>query len=402
MITIEQAQAIILDTVQLLAAEEVSLLTALGRITAEELHAPWDIPLADYSAMDGYAFAAASGTVLAVAGFLPAGGSHETPVPQGSAVKIMTGAMIPTGCDTVVPLEDVEVRADGISIRGRVTPGMNIRLKGEDVIKGELVIPTGTLLRPAEIGMITSLGRTSVSVVRTPQAAILSTGDELLDAGGIPRPGQVINSNSYTIAAQVMESGACPVMLGIARDNREDTRRKLEEGLAADILITTGGVSVGDRDLVKEILVELGGEIRFWKVSMKPGKPVAFAVVRGMPVFALPGNPVAAMVSFEQFVRPAILKMSGHARVFRPVVKAVLRESVKNPGKRPHLVRGTVELTGGRYRVVSTGNQSSGRISSLTRSNGLMVLPPDTTLSAGDEVDVQLLDRSFEMGTLTS
>ena len=303
MITIEQAQAIILDTVRLLAAEEVSLLTALGRITAEELHAPWDIPLADYSAMDGYAFAAASGNELAVAGFLPAGGSHETPVPQGSAVKIMTGAMIPAGCDTVVPIEDVEVRADGISIRGRVTSGMNIRLKGEDVIKGELVIPTGTLLRPAEIGMITSLGRTSVSVVRTPQAAILSTGDELLDAGGIPRPGQVLN-NSYTIAAQVMESGACPVMLGIARDNREDTRRKLEEGLAADILITTGGVSVGDRDLVKEIL--------------------------------------------------------------------------------------------------STGNQSSGRISSLTRSNGLMMLPPDTTFSAGDEVDVQLLDRSFEMGTLTS
>ena len=304
MITIEQAQAIILDTVQLLAAEEVSLLTALGRITAEELHAPWDIPLADYSAMDGYAFAAASGTVLAVAGFLPAGGSHETPVPQGSAVKIMTGAMIPTGCDTVVPIEDVELLADGISIRGRVTPGMNIRLKGEDVIKGELVIQAGTLLRPAEIGMITSLGRTSVSVVRTLQAAILSTGDELLDAGATPRPGQVLNSNSYTIAAQVMESGACPVMLGIARDNREDTRRKLEEGLAADILITTGGVSVGDRDLVKEIL--------------------------------------------------------------------------------------------------STGNQSSGRISSLTRSNGLMMLPPDTTFSAGDEVDVQLLDRSFEMGTLTS
>ena len=402
MITIEQAQAIILDTVQLLAAEEVSLLMALGRITAEELHAPWDIPLADYSAMDGYALAAVSGTELTVAGFLPAGESHETTIPQGSAIKIMTGAIIPAACDTVVPIEDVEVRAEGISIRGRVMPGMNIRLKGEDVIKGELVIPAGTLLRPAEIGMITSLGRTSVSVVRTPQAAILSTGDELLDAGGIPRPGQVLNSNSYSIAAQVMESGACPVMLGIAHDDREIIRRKLEEGLAADILITTGGVSVGDRDLVKEVLLELGGEIRFWQVSMKPGKPVAFAVVRGTPVFALPGNPVAAMVAFEQFVRPAILKMSGHTRLFRPVVKAVLREAVRNPGKRPHLVRGTVELAGGRYQVISTGNQSSGRISSLTRSNGLMVLPPDTTLSAGDEVDVQLLDRSFEMGTLKS
>jgi len=147
--------------------------------------------------------------------------------------------------------------------------------------------------------------------------------------------------------------------------------------------------------------VELGGEIRFWKVSMKPGKPVAFAVVRGKPVFALPGNPVAAMVSYEQFVRPALLKMAGHSRIFRPVVTAVLREAVKNPGKRPHLVRGSVELTGGRYRVVSTGNQSSGRISSLTRSNGLMVLPPDASLAAGDDVDVQLIDRSFEMGPRT-
>ena len=196
---------------------------------------------------------------------------------------------------------------------------------------GDLVIPAGTLLRPSEIGMITSLGRTTVHVIRKPRAAVLSTGDELVEAGMTPQPGQVINSNSYSIAAQLLESGAEPLMLGIARDERDITLKKLEEGLAADLLITTGGVSVGDRDLVKELLVELGGEIRFWKVSMKPGKPVAFAVVRGKPVFALPGNPVAAMVSFEQFVRPAILKMAGHSRIFRPVVKAVLREAVNKP-----------------------------------------------------------------------
>ena len=320
MISIDQAQAIILDTVSPLPAEDVSLLAALGRVAAEDLTALWDIPLADYSAMDGYAFAAASGTDLAVSGFLPAGGTHETPVPTGSAVKIMTGAVIPPGCDTVVPIEDVVAGEGHISIRDRVTPGMNIRRRGEDVVRGDLVISAGTLLRPSEIGMITSLGRTSISVVRTVRAAVLSTGDELLDAGTVPRPGQVINSNSYAVAAQVRESGAEPLMLGIARDEREIIRGKLEEGLAADLLITTGGVSVGDRDLVKELLVELGGEIRFWKVSMKPGKPVAFAVVKGKPVFALPGNPVAAMVSFEQFVRPAILKMAGHTRIFRPVV----------------------------------------------------------------------------------
>jgi molybdopterin molybdotransferase len=399
MITIAQAQQTILDAVTTLPHETVPLLQALGRIMAEELHAPWDIPRADYSAMDGYAFGATGEARFNIDGFLPAGETRTLPVPRGEAVKIMTGAVIPPGCDSVVPIEDVEIHDGMLFIRGEIRAGMNVRLRGEELVAGDLVISSGTLLRSAEIGMIATLGRTVVTVIRKPRAAVLSTGDELVEAGTIPEPGQVINSNSYSIAAQLLESGAEPLMLGIARDEREFTLKKLEEGLAADLLITTGGVSVGDRDLVKELLVELGGEIRFWKVSMKPGKPVAFAMVRGKPVFALPGNPVAAMVSFEQFVRPALLKMAGQSRIFRPVVKAVLRETVKNPGKRPHLVRGTVELTGGRYRVVSTGNQSSGRISSLTRSNGLMLIPPDAFLAAGDDVDVQLLDRSFEMGS---
>ena len=398
MISIAQAQQIILDAVTILPSQELSLLQALGRITTQELHAPWDIPLADYSAMDGYAFSATGEAQFRIDGFLPAGESRTLPVPRGAAVKIMTGAVIPPGCDSVVPIEDVEIHNGILKIRGKIRTGMNIRLRGEEVVAGDLVIPSGTLLRAAEIGMITTLGRSTVTVTRPPRGALLSTGDELVEAGTIPQPGEVINSNSYSIAAQLLEAGAEPVMLGIARDERELTLKKLEEGLSADLLITTGGVSVGDRDLVKELLVELGGEILFWKVSMKPGKPVAFAMVRGKPVFALPGNPVAAMVSFEQFVRPALLKMAGHSRIFRPVVKAILGEAVNNPGKRPHLVRGTVELTNGRYRVVSTGNQSSGRISSLTRSNGLMLVPPETLLAAGDDVDVQLLDRNFEMG----
>ena len=398
MISIAQAQQIILDAVTILPSQELSLLQALGRITTQELHAPWDIPLADYSAMDGYAFSATGEAQFRIDGFLPAGESRTLPVPRGAAVKIMTGAVIPPGCDSVVPIEDVEIHNGILQIRGKIRTGMNIRLRGEEVVAGDLVIPSGTLLRAAEIGMITTLGRSTVTVTRPPRGALLSTGDELVEAGTIPQPGEVINSNSYSIAAQLLEAGAEPVMLGIARDERELTLKKLEEGLSADLLITTGGVSVGDRDLVKELLVELGGEILFWKVSMKPGKPVAFAMVRGKPVFALPGNPVAAMVSFEQFVRPALLKMAGHSRIFRPVVKAILGEAVNNPGKRPHLVRGTVELTNGRYRVVSTGNQSSGRISSLTRSNGLMLVPPETLLAAGDDVDVQLLDRNFEMG----
>lgn len=397
---IEEAQRIVLEHIVPLPTETVFLLQALGRIIGEEIRAPRDIPAADSSAMDGYAFPGGGlmGDRLNVTGFLPAGKEWTGPVEPGAAVKIMTGAPIPPGCDTVVPVENVEREGDGIRLLRPAKPGDHIRKRGEDLRRGEKVILPGSCLRPQEIGMLASQGRTSVKVFRKARVAVLATGDELVDAGSEIPPGKIINSNSYGIACQVMETGGEPIMAGIAKDDPASIIEMISQGLQADVLITTGGVSVGDKDYVKEALTGLGGEIKFWKVKMKPGKPFAFAIVRGKPVFALPGNPVAAMVSYEQFVRPALLRMMGHTRIFRPVVKATLTEPASNKGDRPHLVRVLVTSQGGSNKASIAGHQSSARLASMTGGNGLLKLAPGAIFPPGDEVPVFLLDRNFEMG----
>jgi molybdopterin molybdotransferase len=395
MIRIEEAQQIILRHVVPLPTEELPLLQGLGRVAGEDVYAPRDIPATDNSAMDGYAFASAAvrGSSLFVSGNLPAGKERIPPVAAGEAVRIMTGAPIPRGCDTVVPIENVETVGDTIRLFGEARPGAHIRKRGEDIRAGERAIAANSLLRPQEIGMLASLGKTSVRVYRRPRVGVLATGDELLEIGSPPAPGKIINSNSYGIAAQVLESGGDPVVLGIAEDEVERTCERIREGIRGDLLITTGGVSVGDRDCVKEAIVALGGEIRFWKVHMKPGKPVAFAILEGKPVFALPGNPAAAMISFEVFVRPALLKMTGHTRLFRPTVTAALTEPMANRGDRPHLIRVRVEARQSGYVASATGNQSSARISSLTAANGFLTIAPGTALASGESVVVSLLDR---------
>jgi len=400
MVSIEEAQQTILEQISQLETEKVSLFQGLNRITPEDHIAPWDIPAADNSAMDGFAFSHAdlNDNSLKVTGFLPAGEVRDVPVPPGEAIRIMTGAPIPPGCDTVVPIEDVQEDGDWIRLTA-VKAGTHVRKRGEDIGFGAVVIPAGSLLRPQEIGMLSAMGSTSLAVYRRARVAILATGDELLEPGSTPAPGKLINSNSYSLAAQVLDAGGDPVLLGIAADTLEATCEKIRAGLNADMLVITGGVSVGDRDFVKAAIEEMGGVVTFWKVNMKPGKPLAFAMLEGKPIFALPGNPVAAMVSFELFVRPAILKAMGHRRVFRPVVKALLQEPVANKGKRPHLVRGIVSAHDERYCVSTTGNQSSGRLSSLILGNGLMKLAPESALGAGDVVEVILLDRGFEMGS---
>lgn len=395
MLGIEEAQQIVLRHISPLPTEEVPLLQGVGRVAGEDVYAPRDIPATDNSAMDGYAFsfAAVRGNRLVVSGNIPAGKERIPPVPAGEAVRIMTGAPIPRGCDTVVPIENVETIGDTIRLPGDVRPGSHIRRRGEDILAGHRAIAGNSVLRPQEIGMLASLGKSSVRVYRRPRVGVLATGDELLEIGSPPAPGKIINSNSYSIAAQVMETGGDPVMLGIAADEVERTRDRVREGILGDLLITTGGVSVGDRDCVKEAIVSLGGEIRFWKVHMKPGKPVAFAVLEGKPVFALPGNPAAAMISFEVFVRPALLKMTGHTRIFRPTVTAALAEPVANRGDRPHLIRVRVEARQDGYVATVTGDQGSARLSSLTEGNGFMKIAPGTTLAPGESVVVSLLDR---------
>ncbi|MEA5114229.1 MAG: gephyrin-like molybdotransferase Glp [Geobacteraceae bacterium] len=400
MVSIEEAQRIILQNSSPLLSEKVSLLQGSGRVVNEDIHAPYDIPAADNSAMDGYAFSHSGleGNCLTVTGFIPAGVVRTVPVQLGEAVRIMTGAPIPPGCDTVVPIEQVEETGGTIRLIGNVRLGSHIRRRGDDIRAGEKTFPTGTFLRPQEIGMLAAFGKTEIKVYRNPKIGVLATGDELLEPGTALIPGKIMNSNSFSIGSQVMEAGSTPVMLGIADDDFSSIREKILSGLQLDLLITTGGVSVGDKDYVKEVIAELGGEILFWKVNMKPGKPVAFAIVQGKPVFALPGNPVAAMVSFEMFVRPALLRMMGHTRIFRPTIKAALAEQVTNRRDRPHLIRVLVEKRHEGYIATPTGNQCSARLSSLTLGNGLLRLMPGADLAPGDNVEISLLDSRFGMG----
>ena len=404
MISVDNALEQILGAINPLRLEKVAILEALGRVLGENITSNRDIPPLPNSAMDGYALrfedtlgaSREKPAVLNVIDDVPAGRVSTKTVGPGQAVRIMTGAPIPAGTDAIVRVEDTEKDADRVRVFVAVRKGLDIRPAGEDVKKGELVIPKGKVIRPAEVGMLAALNRSDVAVHRRPKVAILSTGDELVDIGGKLAPGMIMNSNSYSLAAQVAECRAVPLRLGIARDTREDLVSKFEEAKGADLIVTSGGVSVGDYDLVKDVMGELGA-MRFWTVAMRPGRPLAFGVIGGVPVFGLPGNPVSVMVSFEEFVRPAILKMSGFKHLFRPTVKAVLKEGLQKKAGFRHFLRAVVELKEGKYYVVTTGEQGSGILKSMVMANGLIVLPEDvTSLMAGDEVTVQLIDRSFE------
>ncbi|MBW4055927.1 MAG: molybdopterin-guanine dinucleotide biosynthesis protein B [Proteobacteria bacterium] len=399
LISIEQALEVINDHCKPLEVTTAPLIEGLNRILAEDQVAQFDIPPHDYSAMDGYGFSYASTITepLTIRGFLPAGKETAPHIKCGEAIRIMTGAPIPDGCNTVVPLENVVEERGLIRITTAVAVGDNIRRRGEDVMRGNLVVPAGRLVRPQEIALLSAMNRTSLPVYRKTRVAILATGDELLEPGSQREPGKIINSNSSGLAAQVLEIGGDPLLLGIAEDTLAATCAKILTGLHADLLLVTGGASVGDHDYAKSAIEELGGIILFSGVNIKPGKPLTFGIVQGKPVFALPGNPVAAMVSFELFVRPMILKSLGHQQVYRPKIKAAISEQVKNTGTRPHLVRGLVSSDKDGYHVVLTGNQSSGRLVSLTQANGLVYLAPKTTHHQGDNVEVLLLDRGFEM-----
>jgi molybdopterin molybdotransferase len=327
---------------------------------------------------------------------LPAGFISTKTIEKGKAIRIMTGAPIPKGADAVVPVE-VTKKEDGfVLIFKAADPGENIRESGEDVKQGDRVISKGDIVRPAEVGMLASVGRSFVSVYQRPLVAILCTGDELVDVDGDLNEGKIISSNSYTIGAQVKDCGAIPLQLGIAKDRKEEIEEKLRQGIRADVLISSAGVSVGDYDFVKDVMKHLGVEMVFWKVAMRPGQPLAFGTMGGKPVFGLPGNPVSSMISFEQFVRPSLLKMMGCRHIFRPLVEAILKEEIKKMAGRRYFIRGSVSFENNQYIVTTTGEQGSGMLRSMVRANGLIVIPEDQEIvRAGEKVKVQLLDRSF-------
>jgi molybdopterin molybdotransferase len=403
MILVEEALHLILEKIPRLGTERLPILQARGRVLAEDILCSRNIPPWDNSAMDGYAVrwediqeaSREKPALLQVLADLPAGQVFKGRGGPREAVRIMTGAPLPAGFDTVVQVEDTEKDGDRVKILVPPGKGKNIRFSGEDVKAGEKIMEAGDPLRPAHLGMLASLQRSMVSVYQCPRVAILSTGDELLEMDEPWEDGKIVNSNSYSLASLVSECGGIPLQLGIARDRREELAAKIQQGLVADLLVTSGGVSVGDYDLVKNMLDELG-RMNFWKVAMRPGQPLAFGRIAGKPLFGLPGNPVSSMVSFEQFVRPSILKMSGHKNLFRPALLAILREDIPKKAGWVHFIRCRLVCEKGKVYATTTGEQGSGLLSSMVKAQGLVVLPREQTLArAGEEVRVILLDPSF-------
>lgn len=408
MISVDEALEYVLKHFEPLEPEEVEILDALDRVLAEDVYSDMDIPPFDNSAMDGYAVRTAdtvgaspeTPVTLRVIADLAAGYTTDFVVEPGTAIRIMTGAPLPTGADAVVRFEDTseglsagERRSDRIEVFSQVVVGENVRPVGEDVRKGELVLAAGTALRPQEIGVLASLGRARARVIRRPRVAILATGDELISIDEPLAPGKIRNSNEYSNAALVQHYGGVPVRLGIARDDVDELTAKIREGLAqkVDLFITSAGVSVGDYDVVKDVL-SAEGEMHFWQVRMKPGKPLAFGQIQGVPLLGLPGNPVSAMVSFEEFARPAILKMLGKKRLRKPTVEAILEEDVESSGRRD-FKRAVITKRGGEYYASVTGPQGSGVLTSMVKANGLAIIPEGIRqMRAGERVTVQMLD----------
>jgi molybdopterin molybdotransferase len=412
MIKVDEALKIILNAVKQVESEKILLINGLDRVLSEDIYATSDIPGFDNSAMDGYAVRfsdtmAASRVkpkTLEVICDIKAGDNPKASLKENQAARIMTGAIIPKGADSVIMVEDTErgskLKALGsrekqeyVKIFKEVKRGENIRKKGEDIKKGELVISGGKELNSAHIGILASLGMSRINVSRKPRVAILATGDEVIEIDKELEPGKLRNSNTYTLYSQVLKCGAIPKNLGIAKDKPEQLEKKIKEGLDCDIILTSGGVSVGDYDLVKYILAKMGANIKFWQVAMRPGKPLVFGVIKGKLVVGLPGNPVSSMISFEVFVKPAILNMMGQIHEERRDMDAVLEEDiVKKKGLRCYL-RAYTHWKDGVYLTRTTGPQGSAILKSMAAANSLIIIPEEEEkIEKGVRVTVRFLD----------
>jgi len=414
MISVEEALEKVLSYVDVLETESAPILESQGQVLAEDIVSNIDIPPLDNAAMDGYAVRAddtrgASGQsprFLRVIDTVIAGAISRREVTPGTAVRIMTGAPVPAGADSVIRFEDTDEagrlnsNSHEIGILCEVRSGLNIRCAGEDIARGATVLGKGTVIRPAEVGVLASLGMSTVKVIRRPVVAVLATGNELVAISQPLPAGKIYNSNTYSVAALVRRYGGIPKILGIALDSEKSLVTKLRQGLDADMLITSGGVSVGDYDMVKDVLAS-EGEISFWTVRMKPGKPLAFGAFRGVakdgsprriPHLGLPGNPVSSMLTFELFARPAMLKMMGKKNLAKPVIDAVLEEPVVNTDGRRMYLRAIVSKRGNKHYARLTGPQGSGILTSMSLANGLVVIPEDTARAkAGEIVKVIML-----------
>jgi molybdopterin molybdotransferase len=400
MINFDDALKTILDSVKgPIGSERIGILESFGRVLAADIHSDGDIPAFDHSAMDGYALISAdtkgasadSGVKLKVAGEFRAGGDTLSKVEAGSAVKIMTGAPIPEGADAVVMVENTKETGGIVEVFEEVEKGKNIRLAGEDIKSGDLVLEKGSLITPSHIAMLASLGEAVVSVSKNPRVAMLMTGDEVISIEEKMEPGKVRNSNAYALYSQIIANCGIPVNKGVAKDNKDSLRNALKACLDCDIIVTSGGVSMGEYDYVKEVMNELGMEEKFWKVAMRPGKPNLFGTIEGKPFFGLPGNPVSTMIGFELFVRPTIMKMLGHKGGERREVEAVLQEDVKTKKGLTFFVRAVTKWEGGGYVTRTTGLQGSGMLSSMVKANSLMIIPEEAeTVKKGSKLKIRL------------
>lgn len=410
MLTVEQAIARIVSDVVPMPVEEVPLADAYGRVLAEDLRSTVDVPPWDNSAMDGYAVRAADTTdgevVLRLLEVVGAGFVASQAVVPGSALGIMTGAPVPDGADAVVMVENTDGSRQGdVRIRGRATVGAHIRSRGEDVKVGDTVLRAGQRLTPAAVGLVASLGNATVRVRKRVVVGILSTGDEVVPAGRPLGPGQIWSSNNATLVGLALDAGAVPIDLGIVGDRLEDVVAALQNAVSrCDVVVTTGGVSVGAYDVVKEAYAQIGAAIDFWRVKMKPGKPLAFGRVddggRTVPLFGLPGNPVSCFVNFLQFVRPYLRIAVGDPRPYLPVIDATAGDDFPDGPGRARLIRVVLQRDGDGYLATPTGSQSSGVLSSMVRAHGLLLVGVEAPGPVrGDAVRVQLLDASFLEGT---
>lgn len=411
-VSVPEASARILADIEPLPTERVPLRTALGRILARDVLAPVSLPPWDNSSMDGYAVRAAdvadarpeAPVTLRVVGTIAAGGSGDGRVGAGEAIRIMTGAPIPAGADSVVRIEDTDAGGELVEIRNARDAGRNVRPRGEDLSAGAVAVATGTPVGAAQLGVLASVGASTVEVHRRPRVAILSSGDELVDVDRydeVKAGRRIVASNSYTLWALVQAAGGEPIDLGIVPDDAAALRGRIEEGLAsADVLLTSGGVSVGAYDFTREVVSSLGAELRLWRVRMRPGAPIGFGLLGAVPWIGLPGNPVSAMVTFELFARPALRKMAGHRLLFRRPTPVRLGEEVTLAAPLMHFLRAIVSGPGDGALPAArlTGPQGSGLLTSMERANALVVVPEDRTrVDAGESLLALMLSDDSSM-----
>jgi molybdopterin molybdotransferase len=401
--TVQEASARILADVRPLDPERIPLAEALGRVLAEDILSPIDLPPWDNSSMDGYAVRAADIATIAATGrvTLPvidtvrAGQRPSIPVAPGTAIRVMTGAPIPAGADSVIRVEDTDAGEDRVTITDARDTGRNVRPRGEDLRAGTIALRRGTVVGAAQIGVLASVGCASVPVHRRPRVAVLASGDELVDVDAfdeVRRGERIVSSNSYTIIAAARELGAEIVDLGIVGDDPSAYQARIGDSRGCDLLITSGGVSVGAFDFTKDVLRALGAELHLWRVRMRPGAPLGFGTLNGMPWLGLPGNPVSTMVTFELFARPLIRRQRGEARIFRRAIDVRALDDIRLAAPLTHFLRAIVDWDDGIAVARLTGPQGSGLLTSMARANALLVVPAERQIvRAGETLRAMLL-----------